>query len=47
MDRFLGLIDENRELDVQEVLASLLGAAEAFSRADYEDDTAIMVARFL
>jgi serine phosphatase RsbU (regulator of sigma subunit) len=47
MDRFLQVIDDNRELDVQNVLAALLGAAESFSRAEYEDDTAILVARFL
>jgi phosphoserine phosphatase RsbU/P len=47
MDRFLQLIDDNRERDVQDMLAALLGAAESFSRAEYEDDTAILVARFL
>jgi sigma-B regulation protein RsbU (phosphoserine phosphatase) len=47
LDRFLQVIDDNRELDVQNVLAALLGAAESFSRAEYEDDTAILVARFL
>ena len=47
MQRFLRLIEEYRERDVQELLAALLGAAESFARADYEDDTAIMVARFL
>ncbi|MGA3035852.1 MAG: PP2C family protein-serine/threonine phosphatase [Vulcanimicrobiaceae bacterium] len=47
MPRFLRLIDDNRERDVEDVLAALLGAAESFSRAEYEDDTAILVARFL
>jgi sigma-B regulation protein RsbU (phosphoserine phosphatase) len=47
MDRFLRLIDDNRARDVQEVLAALLRGAESFSRAEYEDDTAILVARFL
>jgi serine phosphatase RsbU (regulator of sigma subunit) len=47
MHRFLRLIDENRGQAVQDVLAALLEAAESFSRAEYEDDTAILVARFL
>jgi serine phosphatase RsbU (regulator of sigma subunit) len=47
MHRFLRLIDDNRARDVQDVLAALLGAAESFSRSGYEDDTAILVARFL
>lgn len=47
MERVLRVIDENRDRDVQDVLEALLKAAEAFSRADYEDDTAVLVARFL
>lgn len=47
MDRFLQLIDDNRDRDVQDILAALLGAAESFSQAEYEDDTAILVSRFL
>jgi phosphoserine phosphatase RsbU/P len=47
MDRFLRVIDENRDRDVQDVLDALLTAAETFARAEYEDDTAVLVARFL
>jgi phosphoserine phosphatase RsbU/P len=47
MERFLQVIDESRNRDVQGVLEGLLGAAESFSRAEYEDDTAVLVARFL
>jgi len=46
MQRFLQVIDENRDRDVKGVLEALLNAAESFSRAHYEDDTAVLVARF-
>jgi sigma-B regulation protein RsbU (phosphoserine phosphatase) len=47
MDRLLAIIDENRDAGVQDVLAALSAAAETFSEVEYEDDTAILVARFL
>lgn len=47
MRRFLNVIDANRDRDVQGMLEALLNAAESFSRAEYEDDTAVLVARFL
>lgn len=47
MGRFLEVVDENRNQDVQVVLDAVLGAAESFSRAEFQDDTAVLVARFL
>jgi sigma-B regulation protein RsbU (phosphoserine phosphatase) len=46
-ERFLRLIDENRDRNVQDVIEAVLAEAQSFSRADYEDDTAVLVARFL
>jgi serine phosphatase RsbU (regulator of sigma subunit) len=47
MDRFLRAIEDNRELDAQGVLEALLAEAQVFSRAEFEDDTAVLVARFI
>jgi sigma-B regulation protein RsbU (phosphoserine phosphatase) len=48
MERFLAAIEENRSCtDVQDLLEALLRAGESFSQAEFEDDTAILVARFL
>lgn len=47
MPRFLQTIDENRYLEVKALLEVILSAAEAFSDKDFQDDTAVLVARFL
>jgi len=47
MQRLLQVIDENRQRGVQDMLEALLEAALSFSRAEFEDDTAVLVARFL
>jgi len=47
MQRFMELVDKNRDQkDVQGVLEGILAAILSFSRAGFEDDTAILVARF-
>jgi hypothetical protein len=47
MERFLRLIDANREKDAQGVLEALLSEVAAFARVEFEDDTAVLVARFV
>jgi serine phosphatase RsbU (regulator of sigma subunit) len=47
MERFLRLIDANRERDTQGVLEAVLSEVQAFARVEFEDDTAILVARFI
>jgi serine phosphatase RsbU (regulator of sigma subunit) len=47
MDRMLRVIEANRDGNVQGVLDALFRAGEQFSSAVYEDDTAILIARFL
>lgn len=46
MDRFLQTIERSRFQDPQRVIETLLESVQAFSRAEFEDDTAILVARF-
>ena len=47
MGRFLRLIDANREKDAQGVLEAVLSEIQAFARVEFEDDTAVLVARFI
>jgi serine phosphatase RsbU (regulator of sigma subunit) len=47
MERFLRLIDANRENDAQGVLEAVLSEVQAFARVEFEDDTAVLVARFI
>jgi phosphoserine phosphatase RsbU/P len=47
MERFLRLIDANREKDAQGVLEAVLSEIQTFARVEFEDDTAVLVARFI
>jgi sigma-B regulation protein RsbU (phosphoserine phosphatase) len=46
MERLRRTVDENRDCGAQEMLEAILAAAEGFSRTEYEDDTAVLVAHF-
>lgn len=47
MERFLRLIDAHREASPQDLLEAILAELRRFARVQFEDDTAVLVARFL
>ncbi|HTW85411.1 MAG TPA: PP2C family protein-serine/threonine phosphatase [Candidatus Sulfotelmatobacter sp.] len=47
LERLLRLIDANCDKDAEGVLAAVLSEVRSFSRVEFEDDTAILVARFI
>lgn len=47
MERFLRLIDAHRDKDTKGLLEAMLAEVSAFARVEFEDDTAVLVARFI